>query len=166
MGPAYFAAVLTPGLRGALFGTRISDYHKRSAGCRLDSLRSCRRARPCRIHRSRRPTCPPTRERFVSRGSRRLRDASWRPPRPAARAAAPCDAPVSRTAWTRSSSSCSPRPAPSSQPVAVFALGGYGRRELCLHSDIDLLVLFAGDDRRRRTSASCTRSSTRCGISG
>jgi [protein-PII] uridylyltransferase len=30
------------------------------------------------------------------------------------------------------------------QPVGVFALGGYGRRQLCLHSDIDLLVLFAG----------------------
>ena len=32
---------------------------------------------------------------------------------------------------------------PQSQPVGVFALGGYGRRQLCLHSDIDLLVLFA-----------------------
>jgi len=33
---------------------------------------------------------------------------------------------------------------PAAQPVAVFALGGYGRRALCLHSDVDLLVLFAG----------------------
>src|SRR5262249_5449312 len=34
-----------------------------------------------------------------------------------------------------------PRP---SSAVAVFALGGYGRRQLCLHSDIDVLVLFGG----------------------
>ena len=30
------------------------------------------------------------------------------------------------------------------EPVAVCALGGYGRRQLCLHSDLDLLVLFRG----------------------
>ncbi|HKT81475.1 MAG TPA: HD domain-containing protein [Vicinamibacterales bacterium] len=34
-----------------------------------------------------------------------------------------------------------------SQLVGVFALGGYGRRQLCLHSDIDLLVLFAEEIR-------------------
>jgi [protein-PII] uridylyltransferase len=34
-------------------------------------------------------------------------------------------------------------PRPSSD-VAVFALGGYGRRHLCLHSDVDVLVLFGG----------------------
>jgi [protein-PII] uridylyltransferase len=31
----------------------------------------------------------------------------------------------------------------ASQPVAVFALGGYGRRELCLHSVMFVIVLFA-----------------------
>jgi [protein-PII] uridylyltransferase len=30
------------------------------------------------------------------------------------------------------------------RPVTVIALGGYGRRHLCLHSDIDLLLLFEG----------------------
>jgi [protein-PII] uridylyltransferase len=32
----------------------------------------------------------------------------------------------------------------SPAPVAVGALGGYGRRQVCLHSDLDLLVLFGG----------------------
>jgi len=33
---------------------------------------------------------------------------------------------------------------PAAQPVSAIALGGYGRRQLCLYSDIDLLVLFEG----------------------
>ncbi len=34
--------------------------------------------------------------------------------------------------------------APAEAQIAVIALGGYGRRHLCLQSDIDLLVLFGG----------------------
>src|SRR5262245_27097732 len=31
---------------------------------------------------------------------------------------------------------------PTGAPVVVCAIGGYGRRPLCLHSDIDLLIVF------------------------
>ena len=40
--------------------------------------------------------------------------------------------------------SSTPRGRCSKSAVAVAALGGYGRRALCLHSDIDLLVVFEG----------------------
>ncbi|MBZ5556364.1 MAG: HD domain-containing protein [Acidobacteriia bacterium] len=32
----------------------------------------------------------------------------------------------------------------ASVPVVIVALGGYGRRQLCLHSDVDILILFDG----------------------
>ena len=32
----------------------------------------------------------------------------------------------------------------TAMPVAVCAIGGYGRRTLCLHSDVDLLIVTAG----------------------
>jgi [protein-PII] uridylyltransferase len=42
------------------------------------------------------------------------------------------------------------------QPVTVCALGGYGRRTLCLHSDVDLLIVFQqgiGRDEERFVNA-------------
>src|SRR5688572_27722614 len=32
----------------------------------------------------------------------------------------------------------------ATRPAAILATGGYGRRHLCLHSDVDVLVLFDG----------------------
>lgn len=44
----------------------------------------------------------------------------------------------------------------TAQPLIVCALGGYGRRTLCLHSDVDLMILFArtiGRDEERFVNA-------------
>jgi [protein-PII] uridylyltransferase len=38
---------------------------------------------------------------------------------------------------------CADAPQPN-EAVVVAALGGYGRRQLCLHSDIDVLIVFGG----------------------
>ena len=35
-----------------------------------------------------------------------------------------------------------PRMDISKNPYAIIALGGYGREEQCIHSDVDLLFLF------------------------
>ena len=55
-------------------------------------------------------------------------------------------------ASTRCCSACSSRRRPAAQPTAIVALGGYGRRHLTLHSDVDVLVLFeqaiGADDER------------------
>ena len=70
-------------------------------------------------------------------------DPSSRRKRCAVRAAAPRSS-ATPIASTRCCGSCSPRWLRPDAQVAVLALGGYGRRHLCLHSDIDLLVLFGG----------------------
>ena len=40
------------------------------------------------------------------------------------------------------SSMVGPRMDISKNPYAIIALGGYGREEQCIHSDVDLLFLF------------------------
>src|SRR5260221_10743118 len=46
-----------------------------------------------------------------------------------------------------------PAGAGAAAPVSLVALGGYGRRQLCLHSDVDILILFDGpvDEPRLRS---------------
>ena len=49
-----------------------------------------------------------------------------------------------------------PRMDISKNPYAIIALGGYGRQEQCIHSDVDLLFLFK---KRVSTAASKFRTS-------
>ncbi|MGM0453995.1 MAG: DUF294 nucleotidyltransferase-like domain-containing protein, partial [Thermodesulfobacteriota bacterium] len=42
------------------------------------------------------------------------------------------------------SSQVGPRMGLNTHPYAVVALGGYGRSEQCIHSDVDVLFLFEG----------------------
>ena len=39
-------------------------------------------------------------------------------------------------------SSIGPQMRMEKSPYAIIALGGYGRKEQCLHSDLDVLLLF------------------------
>ena len=53
----------------------------------------------------------------------------------------------------------------SGAALSVCALGGYGRRSLCLHSDIDLVDPVRARDVVRATNASSARCSSRSGTS-
>ena len=59
-----------------------------------------------------------------------------------------------------------PRAQQTAMPVALCAIGGYGRRALCLHSDIDLLLLFERPLASAEESLRQGGASSRCGISG
>ena len=87
-------------------------------------------------------------------------------PKPARAAAAAPRRRATPPRWTASSANWSKRPTRRRRPVRRRrALGGYGRRTLCLHSDIDLLIVFDGPigAAEERSSTPC---SSRCGISG